>query len=137
MGHSGVVVKVAEAGLKSPPQQPQILQALLEAFHADKDTRCCVPLLLTLTAYEVYSEHKEKMESDKDINRVSTCIFFSFTTRWVMVFRNILRVCGIDSACIHRWGCVMHSLNSVSGKTVSSMYVHLYVAAQVCVIKIM
>ena len=71
VSHSGVVVKLAEAGLRSPPQQPQILEALLEAFHAEKDARCCVPLFLTLTAHEVYSEHKEKMEKDKDIKRVS------------------------------------------------------------------
>ena len=76
VGHSGVVVKLAEAGLKSVPHQPEILKALLHAFHAERDANYCVPLFLTLTAYEVYSEHKEKMEKDKDVERVSTLFFF-------------------------------------------------------------
>lgn len=74
MGHNGVVVKLAEAGLKTAPRQPEILKALLSAFHVENDAKSCVPLFLTLTAYEVYSEHKEKMEKDKDIKRVS--LFF-------------------------------------------------------------
>lgn len=71
VGHNGVVVKLVEAGLKTASLQPEIVKALLSAFHTDKDTKCCVPLFLTITAYEVYSEHKEKMEKDKDIKRVS------------------------------------------------------------------
>ena len=70
VSHSGVVVRLVEAGLKSPSQQPQIVKALLDAFHTEGDARCCVPLFLTLTAYEVYSEHKETMEKNKDIKRV-------------------------------------------------------------------
>ena len=70
VGHSGVVVKLAEAGLRSAGQQQEIVEALLSAFHAESDPKCCVPLFLALTAYEVYSEHEEKMESDKDIARV-------------------------------------------------------------------
>ena len=54
VGHSGVVVKLVQSGLKCPVLQADILQALLAAFHAEADPRSCVPLLLTLTAYEVY-----------------------------------------------------------------------------------
>ena len=71
VGHSGVVVKMAEAALRSPHHQPAILKALLTAFHAGSDSKRCVPLFLTLTAYEVYKEHEEKMNIDKDISRVS------------------------------------------------------------------
>ena len=89
VGHSGVVVKLAEAGLRSAGQQQEIVEALLSAFHAENDPKCCVPLFLALTAYEVYSEHEEKMESDKDIARVrhyisyisySTCIWNIYST---------------------------------------------------------
>ena len=69
-GHSGVVVKMAEAALRSPAQQQEVVQTLLTVFHTDTDTSACLPLFLTLTAYEVYSEHRKKMESDKDLERV-------------------------------------------------------------------
>ena len=95
VGHSGVVVKLAEAGLRSAGQQQEIVEALLSAFHAESDRKCCVPLFLALTAYEVYSEHEEKMESDKDIARVrhyhlhliySTCIWNILHTVRVRVY---------------------------------------------------
>jgi hypothetical protein len=69
-GHGGVAVKMAEASLRNPAQQPEILKTLLAAFHAEDNPNSCVPLFLTLTAYEVYVEHKEKRERDKDIARV-------------------------------------------------------------------
>ena len=70
-GHSGVVVKMAEAGLRATARQPEIVETLLVAFHAQNDTNTCVPLLLTLTAYEVHVEHTEKRESDINLARVS------------------------------------------------------------------
>lgn len=78
MGHNGVVVKLAEAGLKATPRQPEILKALVSAFHVENDTKSCVPLFLTLTAHEVYSEHQERMEKDKDIKRVSLFLYAGF-----------------------------------------------------------
>ena len=77
VGHSGVVVKLTEAGLKNTSQQSEILKALLKAFHADKDAKCCVPLFLTITAYEVYSKHREKMKNDKSLARVG---YFTYCT---------------------------------------------------------
>ena len=69
-GHSGVVVKMAEAGLRTPDQQSEILKTLLTVFHAETNTSVCVPLFLTLTAYEVYAEHVQSRESDSDLERV-------------------------------------------------------------------
>ena len=70
-GHSGVVVKMVEACLQTPSQQPQMVKTLLIAFHAKENPNACLPLFLTLTAYEVYLEHTEKRKSDKDLPRVS------------------------------------------------------------------
>lgn len=70
-GHSGVVVKMAEVALRLPDQQPEFMKMLLTAFHTENDTNYCVPLFLTLTAYEVYLEHAKQRESDKDVERVS------------------------------------------------------------------
>ena len=69
VGHSGVVVKVVEAGLKCPDLQQGILDALLTAFHAEAETKSCVPLFLTLTAYEVYFNNEEPVP-----NKVRLCI---------------------------------------------------------------
>ena len=77
VGHSGVAVRLAEAGLRSSPQQTEILTALLNAFHVKMDAKYCVPLFLTLTAYEVYCEHKEEMKSNKEITRTRVGICMS------------------------------------------------------------
>ena len=80
-GHSGVVVKMAEAGLRTPDQQSEILKTLLTVFHAETNTSVCVPLFLTLTAFEVYAEHVQSRESDSDLERVGneTIHFHTFT----------------------------------------------------------
>ena len=67
-GHTGVVVKLVEAAISCPEKQPAVLQLLLTAFHTEAKPKCCVPLFLSLMAYEMYF----KSESGEDSQKVST-----------------------------------------------------------------
>lgn len=100
VGHSGVVVKLVEAGLKSIDHQSDIMKALLIAFHCENDTKCCVPSFLTLTAYEVYTEHKENMKSDKDLTRVSITLLVTVVDFYMYHCRS-LYMCKGHCWCKH------------------------------------
>ena len=140
VGHSGVVVKLAEAGLRSAGQQQEIVEALLSAFHAESDRKCCVPLFLALTAYEVYSEHEEKMESDKDIARVrhyhlhliySTCIWNTLHTVRVRVY-GILYIQYVyvymEYSSYSTCTCIWNTLHTVRVRVYGILYIqYVYV----------
>ena len=53
VGHTGVVVKLTQAAVSCPEKQPTLFQALMKAFHTETKPKCCVPLFLALTTYEV------------------------------------------------------------------------------------
>jgi len=54
IGHTGVVVSLAQAVCLCPLEQPSFLSALLSTFHTEDTPLCCGPLLLSLTTHEVY-----------------------------------------------------------------------------------
>lgn len=54
VGHTGVVVGLAQAVCLCPLEQPSFLSALLSTFHTEDTPLCCGPLLLSLTTHEVY-----------------------------------------------------------------------------------
>ena len=54
VGHTGVVVSLAQAVCLCPLEQPSFLSALLSTFHTEDTPLCCGPLLLSLTTHEVY-----------------------------------------------------------------------------------
>ena len=85
-GHSGVVVKMAGLCLRSTDQQSEMMKTLLVAFHAQDDPNACIPLFLTLTAYEAYLEHEQKRETDKDIPRVSNFVHRTLLIVAVLIF---------------------------------------------------
>ncbi|XP_028831344.1 nucleolar protein 9 isoform X2 [Denticeps clupeoides] len=65
-GHMGVVVQLAESCVEREDRQTEMLQQLLQAFHcAEPSSRhsSCLPLLLSLYAYEVYY-NSEAAEGD-------------------------------------------------------------------------
>nr|XP_046264886.1 nucleolar protein 9 [Scatophagus argus] len=56
-GHMGVIVQLAESCAESEEKQQELMQCLLRAFHcAEPGSRhvSCLPLFLSLLAYEVY-----------------------------------------------------------------------------------
>jgi nucleolar protein 9 len=87
-GHSGVVVKMAELCLRSPDQQSEMMKILLVAFHAKDDPNACIPLFLTLTAYEAYLEHEQKRETDKDVPRRSVHVQGSLLVQALFKYEN-------------------------------------------------
>ena len=97
-GHCGVVVQMAEACLRSPAQQPEMMKTLLVAFHAQENPNACVPLFLTLTAYEAYLEHEEKTEIDKDITKVST---------FMLLYIHCAMVCFFPQRSVHVQGSLL------------------------------
>ncbi|XP_034038467.1 nucleolar protein 9 [Thalassophryne amazonica] len=65
-GHMGVVVQLAESCAESEAKQEEMMQCLLHAFHcAEPGSRhvACLPLFMSLLAYEVYY-HSETAESN-------------------------------------------------------------------------
>ncbi|KAG7525833.1 nucleolar protein 9 [Solea senegalensis] len=57
VGHMGVIVQLAESCAESEEKQDEMMQCLLHAFHcAEPGSRlvCCLPLFMSLLAYEVY-----------------------------------------------------------------------------------
>ncbi|XP_007536300.1 nucleolar protein 9 [Erinaceus europaeus] len=84
-GHPGVVIALVGACRRVGAHQTQVLQVLLEAFHcAEPSSRqiACVPLFVTLMAYEVYyglaeeegaapAEHQEEMAADRALGEVT------------------------------------------------------------------
>lgn len=78
MGHSGVVLKLVEGGLKCTELQQEIVKALLVAFHAEEDSKSCVPLFLTLTAYEAYMECKTTEECGTKVYRCTYIIIICY-----------------------------------------------------------
>ncbi|KAF5892804.1 nucleolar protein 9, partial [Clarias magur] len=65
-GHMGVIVQLVESCVDREEKQPDMLQLLLEAFHcSEPSTRhlSCLPLFLSLLAYEVYYD-TEAAEGD-------------------------------------------------------------------------
>ena len=55
-GHTGVVVKLAEAAVSCPEIQPALLEAILHAFHTHTHPQATAPVILALLTYEVYCE---------------------------------------------------------------------------------
>ena len=63
VGHTGVVVCLAQTVCLCPQEQPSFLSALLSTFHTEDTPLCCGPLLLSLTTHEVYyASAKEEKE---------------------------------------------------------------------------
>ena len=54
LGHTGVVVKLAEAAVACPEVQPGLLAAILKAFHTSDHPSCSAPVILALLTYEVF-----------------------------------------------------------------------------------
>ena len=65
VGHTGVVVKLAEAAISSPCTQPGLLADILTAFHTDSHPNSSAPVLLALLTYDVFcSNEKEEKEEE-------------------------------------------------------------------------
>ena len=60
LGHTGVVVKLAEAAVACPEVQPVLLEAILKAFHTDAHPDSCAPVILALLTYDVFYETSEE-----------------------------------------------------------------------------
>lgn len=60
MGHTGVVIKLAQATVSCPEKQPILLQALMKAFHTEDKPKHCASLFLALTTYEVMFDKAEE-----------------------------------------------------------------------------
>ena len=62
---AGVVVKLVEAAISCPEKQPALLQLLLTAFHTEAKPKCCVPLVMSLMAYEMYFKSESGVKTAK------------------------------------------------------------------------
>lgn len=62
VGHTGVVVKLAEAAITAPDVQGTLLPALLQAFHVDTHPLSSAPVILALLTYEVFYSQEEEEE---------------------------------------------------------------------------
>ncbi|XP_051990029.1 LOW QUALITY PROTEIN: nucleolar protein 9 [Xyrauchen texanus] len=75
-GHMGVVVQLAESCVRWEERQSEMLQRLLQAFHCSEPASrhvSCLPLFLSLLAYEVYY-NTETAEGDTVTERsLSIC----------------------------------------------------------------
>ncbi|XP_051557463.1 nucleolar protein 9 [Myxocyprinus asiaticus] len=75
-GHMGVVVQLAESCVRWEERQSEMLQRLLQAFHCSEPASrqvSCLPLFLSLLAYEVYY-NTETAEGDTVTQRsLSIC----------------------------------------------------------------
>lgn len=56
LGHTGVVVKLAEAAVACPEVQQTLLAAILKAFHTSDHPSSCVPVILALLTYDVFHD---------------------------------------------------------------------------------
>lgn len=66
-GHSGVVVKLAEAAVASPDLQPDLLEAVLKAFHVESHPLSAAPVILALLTYEMFHSHKNGEEEGEEL----------------------------------------------------------------------
>ncbi len=96
-GHTGVVVKLTEAVMSCPPCQDTLLQLLLSSFHVEIKPKLCVPLLLTMTAYEVYLEEKEK--EDSKVWTLPHNFFFGTSTEPKILFTKTAAEAFIKNFC--------------------------------------
>lgn len=62
LGHTGVVVELAEAAVACPEVQPGLLAAILKAFHTSDHTNSCAPVILALLTYEVFYDSNESVK---------------------------------------------------------------------------
>ena len=60
VGHTGVVVKLAEAAVACPDVQPDLLEGISKAFHVQSHPKSMAPVILAMLTYEVFHSHEEE-----------------------------------------------------------------------------
>lgn len=69
-GHTGVVVKLAEAAVACSDVQPVLVDAILKAFHVQSHPNSSAPVVLALMTYEVlYNESEDGVGGAEGIGK--------------------------------------------------------------------
>ena len=79
VGHLGVIVKLSHVCVEMVPLQRRLWSTVLAALHAEEQPKRCLPLLLSLRAYEDHYQTAGHGEMEKEVRREGGSIYNIYT----------------------------------------------------------